>query len=183
MIPNRMTYVAHDRLLSINDIPLFGIDEDLVSWIPENIHAIQWYGEEYGGDIEYTSNVPFGEKPPNQRIFELGEFERLIEVYDEQKRRNEEKILLEEQERLAQELAVELSRDYWTELRNIRDKKLLECDWTQLSDAPLTEEQKNNWLVYRQQLRDLPENIEDPKPLVWAYHNNQIHPDWPVPPQ
>lgn len=39
-------------------------------------------------------------------------------------------------------------------------------DWTQLADSPLTVEQKEQWRLYRQQLRDLPDN-------GWA---------WPVPP-
>ncbi len=41
------------------------------------------------------------------------------------------------------------------ELRNIRNKLLTECDWTDLPNAPLTEEKKTEWQNYRQQLRDL----------------------------
>ena len=42
------------------------------------------------------------------------------------------------------------------ELRRIRNRMLLECDWTQLSNAPLTDEKKKEWETYRQALRDLP---------------------------
>lgn len=66
--------------------------------------------------------------------------------------------------------------DYMTEeqalalVRIERNKKLYECDWTQLPDTSLTAEQVEEWRVYRQELRDFPNN------LVW----NESQ--WPVPP-
>ena len=39
-------------------------------------------------------------------------------------------------------------------IRQWRDKKLQESDWTQVADAPVD---KEAWATYRQQLRDLPE--------------------------
>lgn len=41
-------------------------------------------------------------------------------------------------------------------LRYIRNNMLLQTDWTQVPDAPLSSEQKQQWATYRQQLRDLP---------------------------
>ena len=35
---------------------------------------------------------------------------------------------------------------------------LSDCDWTQNNDSPLTDQQKQSWRTYRQQLRDLPES-------------------------
>lgn len=46
--------------------------------------------------------------------------------------------------------------DVQAEVRQMRDKLLSASDWTQVADAPLTSEQKQNWINYRQQLRDLP---------------------------
>lgn len=40
-----------------------------------------------------------------------------------------------------------------------------------LWDTPLTEEEKQAWAVYRQALRDLPENTENP-----------LEPNWPAKP-
>jgi hypothetical protein len=51
-------------------------------------------------------------------------------------------------------------------LRNERTQKLLYCDWTQLPNAPLTEEKIHEWNVYRQMLRDLPA-IADLGNIVW----------------
>lgn len=59
----------------------------------------------------------------------------------------------------------------WSELRNKRDLLLKETDFTQLADAPLTEQQKLDYSTYRQALRDLPANTVDP-----------TSPNWPVKP-
>lgn len=55
----------------------------------------------------------------------------------------------------------------WALLRAERDGRLAETDWTQLPDAPLTVEQVAAWRTYRQQLRDLPANTEDPRNPIW----------------
>jgi hypothetical protein len=39
-----------------------------------------------------------------------------------------------------------------------RNNRLLASDWTQTLDAPFTDEQRQAWATYRQQLRDLPQN-------------------------
>lgn len=51
--------------------------------------------------------------------------------------------------------------------RETRNRLLLMSDWTQLADAPLTEEQKQAWSVYRQELRDLPNNPGFPDGFDW----------------
>lgn len=50
----------------------------------------------------------------------------------------------------------------WLDLRQYRNISLLESDWTQTLDAPLTDSKKAEWSTYRQQLRDLPSNTTDP---------------------
>lgn len=45
-------------------------------------------------------------------------------------------------------------------LRSDRDALLSQSDWTQLADSPLTEDLKQAWAAYRQQLRDLPETVD-----------------------
>jgi len=55
----------------------------------------------------------------------------------------------------------------WAIMRSQRDAKLTMCDWTQLPDSPLNSQDKSAWATYRQELRDLPENTEDPVSPVW----------------
>lgn len=55
----------------------------------------------------------------------------------------------------------------WVDLRVRRDGLLSLCDWTQVTDAPLTDAQRQAWAVYRQALRDLPSNTSDPFNVIW----------------
>lgn len=46
--------------------------------------------------------------------------------------------------------------EFFEYLRGERNRRLSESDWTQLADVYRSQEWKNNWEDYRQQLRDLP---------------------------
>lgn len=53
------------------------------------------------------------------------------------------------------------------EIREQRNKLLIGCDWTQSRDSPLTIEKQDEWTVYRQALRDLPNTVTDPTNVTW----------------
>jgi hypothetical protein len=55
----------------------------------------------------------------------------------------------------------------WQSVRDWRDRLLLDSDWTQLSDSPLTSSKKEEWKVYRHLLRDVPETYDIPDNVVW----------------
>lgn len=65
------------------------------------------------------------------------------------------------------ELELQLKRNA---VRAERARRLNYCDWTQLPDVQLSEEKKQEWAVYRQQLRDMIENV----------NVNDVQ--WPTPP-
>jgi hypothetical protein len=46
--------------------------------------------------------------------------------------------------------------DYTAQMRAHRNGFLAASDWTQTLDAPLTDQQRQAWAVYRQGLRDFP---------------------------
>lgn len=48
-----------------------------------------------------------------------------------------------------------------------RDKLLYESDWTQLPNGPLTTQQQQSWVVYRQQLRDITSQSGYPFKIIW----------------
>jgi len=52
----------------------------------------------------------------------------------------------------------------WLALRKERDRRLYASDWTQVPDAPVD---KAAWATYRQALRNLPGNTQDPRSVVW----------------
>lgn len=54
----------------------------------------------------------------------------------------------------------------WTYVRFDRNILLKECDWTQMTDSPLTSEKKTEWATYRQQLRDITSQ-SDPFNIIW----------------
>jgi hypothetical protein len=51
---------------------------------------------------------------------------------------------------------VEKSASSMIELKVLRQSLLADSDWTQTTDSPLTAEQRSEWQMYRQALRDLP---------------------------
>lgn len=54
----------------------------------------------------------------------------------------------------------------WSVIRRQRYEYLSECDWTQLTDSPLSEQKKSEWSIYRQELRDITSQ-PDPFNIVW----------------
>ena len=44
------------------------------------------------------------------------------------------------------------------EIRAKRNVLLQESDWTQIPDSPLTQVKKDEWKLYRQKLRDMPQD-------------------------
>ena len=56
------------------------------------------------------------------------------------------------------------------DLRQDRNKLLLECDWTDLPNAVLSDEKKTEWQTYRTNLRDITNGlttVEDVNSVTW----------------
>ena len=49
----------------------------------------------------------------------------------------------------------------WTKVTLMRNFLLMDSDWTQLGDAPISAEEKAKWVTYRQKLRDIPQEQKD----------------------
>lgn len=59
---------------------------------------------------------------------------------------------------------------FWDMIRRERNHRLFLCDWTQLPDSSLTDEQVQEWQAYRQVLRDLPsqyQSVNSFSAIVW----------------
>jgi hypothetical protein len=48
-----------------------------------------------------------------------------------------------------------------------RDALIRGCDWTQLSDSPLAEDQRSAWALYRAALRQVPDQPGFPTFITW----------------
>ncbi|WP_417526933.1 tail fiber assembly protein [Marinomonas shanghaiensis] len=57
--------------------------------------------------------------------------------------------------------------ELWDYIRFHRDQLIAETDWTQVADVQLSDEKKKVWADYRQGLRDLPQQYENPSDVVW----------------
>lgn len=60
----------------------------------------------------------------------------------------------------------------WAALRAERNARLAAADWTQLADSPMSGPVQEEWVTYRQALRDLPAETLDP-----------ADPEWPAQPE
>jgi len=49
----------------------------------------------------------------------------------------------------------------WTKVSLMRNFLLMDSDWTQLGDAPISAEDKAKWVTYRQKLRDIPQEQKE----------------------
>ena len=55
----------------------------------------------------------------------------------------------------------------WKIIRAERDKLLKGSDYLILADAPIDETQKQEWTTYRQALRDIPQDYDNPDEVVY----------------
>ena len=58
-----------------------------------------------------------------------------------------------------------------TFMRNKRNALLVQSDWTQMPDSPLSDSKKQEWATYRQALRDFPS--------TWTPSDTANYPDQP----
>lgn len=53
------------------------------------------------------------------------------------------------------------------EIRAQHDRLLTACDWTQGSDSPFDATAKAQWAIYRQALRNVPQQSGFPQTIMW----------------
>ena len=57
-------------------------------------------------------------------------------------------------------------RAEWYSVRMLRDQLLKDTDYTDLPNIPITQDCRNNFIMYRQQLRDITDQ-SDPFNIIW----------------
>ena len=65
------------------------------------------------------------------------------------------------------------TEELWASLRARRNDLLAESDWTQIPGSPLSTEVGNATATWRQALRDLPANTNDPASPIWPVRPNR----------
>ena len=61
----------------------------------------------------------------------------------------------------------------WAAIRSKRNRLLRDSDFTQMPDSPMSQEKKDAWAAYRQELRDLPDELTDPLTVEWPLDPTQ----------
>ena len=128
----KLTVIAPDKVV-IKDGEAYPIED--LSYLDANIHAIQW--QDTTGEIEYKDATP------NLIISDITPYNKCVTDWEAVKTKELEKNLLSDEE-------------YEKWFREIRNTLLLDSDWTQFTDSPLTDTKKTEWKTYRQALRDMP---------------------------
>ena len=132
-----------------------------------------------------SDNLPFlksvGWYPVTKQNDSWDDLTHYVSGYEYELRENdvlESIILAEKQPELVPNYST-LKNEFIIELRKQRNQKLFESDWTQLVDIQnlFDEIAKNQWVVYRQKLRDIPElylenNIIDIIQVNWPSLEN-----------
>jgi len=158
----RATIIRKDKFISLitDEIKESIYIREELTWLPKNIHAIQWYGSE--GTIEYTDDY-------EKTIYSMEPYyQYMIDSI------NKEKELLAEEKKQNFLDFIENPEKF---VRSRRNSLLTTSDWTQIQDNALSEEKKTEWRIYRQQLRDLPSKISD---FTLYLQDTTL---WPEPPQ
>jgi len=64
----------------------------------------------------------------------------------------------------------------WNEIRTVRNQKLKDSDWTQFSDVVLDPVLKQEWITYRQTLRDITSQSTNPYDIIWPLAPGEVLP-------
>jgi hypothetical protein len=134
----------------------FQTEDEALNWVSSQVTNKSWGRPERWIRADIDDNLPFGEnKEDSDQV-------RSVQVLDD--------ITVNEYHFKADYLVylVDLGDSPKLELiRQERNNRLAECDWTQLADAPLSSEKKQEFAEYRQALRDLPQlenlNVNNPQ--------------------
>ena len=150
----RVTIIPEDCLIVIDGQSVI-IDD--MSMLDESIHAVQWYGT--NGTIEHkdTTITNAVVLTTLEEITELSLFQELINTG----------VAKIEDSKINAENQLSSSETTTVRARAERDFKLIQSDWTQLSDVTLSPEQLTLWKEYRQQLRDITLQSNFPNNIIW----------------
>ena len=143
---NRVTVVPVDQIIIVDGLAL-----SLTYTAPADMHALQWH--DGAGHIEYTDGQANRPLTAADYDVEVAPFTALWQA---------------EYDRLEEERNRPLTPEEKAELiRQQRDALLSATDYMMMPDYPMSELARENLKVYRQALRDVPEQPDFPNSVVW----------------
>ena len=159
----KLTIIPSDKTIILDYEAVVCNNVDL-SWIPSDIHAVQWDSVAGEGNIQYNVKTKWPEE-----ISEIGIWQQAVTDHANEK--------------TLAAAALEAARDHLQEVKDYRNAQLVWSDWTRLDDITIAADKKAEWATYRQALRDLPATIAaDANLTAKALADNHSHSSWPTKP-
>ena len=143
---NYVTVVPEDKMIIVDKQAL---RFDFAA--PANLHALQWHDS--AGHIEYTDGQP-------NRPLTSADYDAVVAPFVALWQAEYDRLEEERNRPLTPEKKVLL-------IRQQRDALLSETDYLMMPDYPMSELARENLKVYRQALRDVPEQPGFPNSVVW----------------
>lgn len=106
----------------------------------------------------YDTKVGYSSYPPD--IIDVTD--RYYELLDQISNHGKRIVVSNGEVLLADRIAAPIT---WEEIKKKRIDLLKLSDWTQLADAPISN--REEWVTYRQALRDIPQNFVNPEDVVF----------------
>ena len=143
---NHVTVIPADNTISVNGE---GLNFDFIA--PENMHALQWHNG--AGHIEYNDGSPNRPLSTADYAAEVAPFVAKWQA---------------ENDRLVEEASrPPTPEEKASVIRQQRDALLSATDYRMMPDYPMSELCRENLKLYRQLLRDIPEQPGFPNSVVW----------------
>lgn len=143
-MPTTVSVVPSDKLIIVDGEAIV-FDSPFTA--PDNLHALQWYGQR--GHIEWTDDINW---PLEAEAYEEEVAPYVALWQAEQARR--EKVAAEAEAARLTEYNSDPAR--YERLRTERDRRIAATDYLLMPDYPLPEDSRAAVQAYRQALRDLP---------------------------
>ena len=141
----KLTIIPSDKTIILDYEAVVCNNVDL-SWIPSDIHAVQWDSVANEGNIQYNVKTKWPEE-----ISEIGIWQQAVTDHANEK--------------TLAAAALEAARNHLAEVKEYRNALLIWSDWTQGNDSPLSDSKKAEYVTYRQALSCLLYTSPSPRDL------------------
>ena len=160
----KLTIIREDKTIVVDGDVVTPCTHVDLSWIPTDVHAVQWDDEKGKGHVEYNVEEKFP-----QMLDEIGIWQQAVTDHANEK--------------TLAAAALEAARNHLQEVKDRRNWLLAVSDWTRLDDITLSADKKAEWQTYRQALRDLPQTIANTAGLTAKkLADDHSHSAWPTKP-
>lgn len=147
-----VTVMVEDNWIAVDGVTVWFRNKINLIAGHEKLWALHW--KDGKGEYQFDD-------PPKNFFFKSNKYEQFVQPYVDQ--------WAKEKQEQRDEARAEWYKPENVEARarETRNVLLEETDYILMPDYPITEEQREAWIAYRQALRDLPEQEGWPTDIIW----------------